>query len=395
MTLAACSTPKGPLGAPSLPYPPSGDPQVGEILHMPTGVLVSEQDMLNIATEARVIFVGETHDNPASHRLQLDLLRTLRKRYPGRVVLAMEMFTPSQQSVLDKWVAGEMTEKEFLRDAKWYSGWRMNYALYRPLLEYARQEKIPVLGINAEKSLVKMVGRTPLEDLSEEDRAKLPEMDFSDPYQQALVRSIFKGHGHGNSQIDGFLRVQTLWDETMAENIANFLRNPKHEGTHLLVMAGGNHIRYGFGIPRRVFRRVPVSYVLVGSREIVIPEERKDQFMDVEHPEFPMVPYEFVLFTEYELDPDEPVMLGVFLEEEDNRVTIGRIVPDSAAATAGLREGDVILNLDGEPVAEIFDVIYAVRQKRPGDSVRLEIERDGQREAVEASFQEKDIPHGQ
>jgi len=394
MSLSACSAPQSPLGDPTLPYPPETPVEVGEILHLPTGIRVSQQDMLRLATEFRVIFVGETHDNPAAHRLQLDLLKALQKKYPGRVALAMEMFTPAQQPALDKWAAGGSSEKEFLRESDWYSSWRMNYALYQPLLEFARQERIRVLGINAEKALVKVVGRTSPDELSAEDRGKLPVMDFSDPYQQALVRSTFEGHSHGGPEIDGFLRVQTLWDETMAENIAAFLKDPQNADTHLLVMAGGNHIRYGFGIPRRVFRRIPVNYVLVGSKEIVIPEELQDRFMDVEPPAYPMVPYDFLLYTEYEIAPEEPPKIGVLLDEADHRVTIRKVLPGSPGEEAGLQDQDVIVSLDGEPVEELFDVIYAVHQKQWGGRIQVEIEREGRAETVEVHFPEEGSFHG-
>ena len=78
--------------------------------------------MLAAASDARIVYVGETHDNPASHRQELAVLQALDRRYPGGAALGMEMFTPAQQEVLDRWSAGELTEKEFLKTVRVYGG---------------------------------------------------------------------------------------------------------------------------------------------------------------------------------------------------------------------------------------------------------------------------------
>ncbi len=186
----------------------------------------------------------------------------------------MEMFSPSQQPVLNRWVAGELSEKEFIKQVDWYSHWNMNFAFYRELLTFCRDNQIPVLALNSEKELKQKVGRTPFDQLTDEEKKQLPQMDHNDPYQQAMVKAVFSDHKMGQAMIDGFQRVQTLWDETMAENLANYLKE-QGKDHQVLVVAGGNHVRYGYGIPRRMFRRVPASYILIGSNEIDIPEDKK------------------------------------------------------------------------------------------------------------------------
>jgi len=385
---------ESPIGNPEEPYPPSHPPKVGDILHLPTGIYVSESQMLDIATQARIVYVGETHDNPAAHRLELAVLRTLTDRYPGQVALGMEMFTPDQQKALDQWVAGKLTEKEFLRKSRWYQVWRMNYAYYKPILDFARERKIPVIGLNAEKSTVDALIHHDLAQLSEKERNKIPaEMDLTDPYQRAMVKATFAGHEHGSGELAAFERVQTLWDETMAHNVAAYLGSAAGKNRHMMVMAGGNHIQYGFGIPRRVFRRLPTSYVLVGSREIVIPKDMRDRLMNIHPPEFPMPPYDFVEFTRYEKLPQEGVALGVLLGEKNGRVVVEGVMPGSSAAEAGLKKGDVLLRLGNEPLTDTFDVIYAVKQEAAGEKATLVIERDGRQMPLEITF-EKLPPHG-
>jgi uncharacterized iron-regulated protein len=279
LMMSACTASRLPAGNAEFPYPPARPPAVGDILHVPSGLFVGETQMLEVVTDARVVYVGETHDNPASHRLELTVLQAMADRWPGRVALGMEMFTPAQQETLDRWTAGRLEEKEFLRESRWFQTWQMDFDYYRDILLFARERRIPVIGLNAGKEQVSAVGRSEVAALPPEERQALPEMDLDDPYQRMLVQAIFGGHGHGENGLAGFLRVQTLWDETMAANVAGFLQ--ERPEMRMVVVAGSHHVRHGFGIPRRVFRRLPSSYVLVGSQEIDIPAEKQESLMDV------------------------------------------------------------------------------------------------------------------
>jgi uncharacterized iron-regulated protein len=386
LLLCACTPPPTLLGNPQMPYPPTTKPQVGEILHPRTGHFVNTAEMAAAATDSRIIYVAETHDNPAAHRVQLDLLRVLAQRYPGRTAVAMEMFTPAQQDALDAWVVQEIDEKTFLKH--WYSSWKMDFAYYRDILNYCREAGIPVLGINAEKLLVKAVARQDFTELTAEEQARLPAtLDLNDPYHQALTRAIFGDHAQG-PMLTGFQRVQTLWDETMAENIVRFLASPQGADFHLLVLAGGNHVRNGFGIPRRVFRQLPLSYTLIGSEELEVSEEKKKEaFMKVTLPSFPMPAYDYLVFTRYEeLEKPEEVKLGIMLEEKEGKVIASGILPNGVAALAGVQKGDVLRSLDGEELAESFDLIYALKQKKIGEKGQLTVERDGETLVLDLTY---------
>lgn len=376
-SLIGCHPSSQYLGDPGLPYPPDRDPAVGDILHMATGFFVDQRTMFDQAGRTQVVFVGETHDNPASHRLQENILRTMEENNPGNITLAMEMFTPSQQDVLDLWINGKLSEKEFLQQVNWYNNWRMNFAFYRPLLNYCRDHNIPILALNAEKSLKQSVAKIPLADLTAEQQEQLPQMDHSDPYQQAMVQAIFSDHKRGEAMLDGFQRVQTLWDETMAQNLAEYLQ---HEGkdSQVLVIAGGNHVRYGFGIPRRLFRRIPSSYLLIGSEELDIPESKKDRLMNVVKPDYPMPPYHFLTFTKYEDLPNPGVKLGIMLGKADQGLLIKGVMPGSIAEGQGLKEGDILTQIDAQQLQEPFDLIYELQQKSSHDQAEITLQRQNQ-----------------
>ncbi len=82
----------------------------------------------------------------------------------------MEMFNPTQQEVLDRWTAGNLDEKSFLKEVDWFGNWKMDFAYYADILHFARENKIPVIGLNATREMVKTVGRSSLEELAEETR---------------------------------------------------------------------------------------------------------------------------------------------------------------------------------------------------------------------------------
>ncbi|TSK03918.1 MAG: PDZ domain-containing protein [Geobacter sp.] len=399
LAMTACSTSSAAnrvLGNPENPYPRSAPPKVGDIVHLPTGTLVTPQQMNAVITDARVVYIGETHDNPAAHRLELEVLKAMEERWPGKVALGMEMFTHSQQPVLDRWVTGELDEKSFVKQSHWFDNWRMDFDYYRDLLLFARDKHIPVIALNAEKELVKAVRGGDFPGLTPEQKAQLPEMDLNDPYQRAQTESIFSDHSHGKLAVEGFLRVQTLWDETMAETAARYLKSPAGQDHHLVVIAGGNHIAYGFGIPRRVFRRVPTSYVTIGGQEVVVKRTEQPATMDVELPQFPTVSVDFLVNYAYEELSRPQVLLGVMFEPsaKGSGLTVKKVLPDSNASRAGLQQEDVILALDAEPLKEAFDLVWSIRQKHPGDKSKLKMERKGETIYLDVVFKEGAQQHG-
>jgi C-terminal processing protease CtpA/Prc len=260
------------------------------------------------------------------------------------------------------------------------------FELYRELLEFSRDQKIPVIGLNVTKALGRKVSMTPLDKLDQETREQLPEMDMSDPYQREMIEKIFAAHEAGAPIVESFFRRQTLWDETMAATVTDYMR--EHPDHHMVIIAGGRHVNYGFGIPRRVHRRLPLPYALVGGHNLEVSDEKLDQLMDVQISNFPMRAVDYLVYQEYEVFKSKGVRLGVMLDDSDDHV--GVLVTDrvsgSAAAEAGINKGDRLLRFDGVPLEDSFDLIYAVKSKRPGDSATIELKRGDETLVAEAYF---------
>jgi uncharacterized iron-regulated protein len=390
LLLAGCAANRGAMtGSAEMPYPPEAAPKVEEIYHLPTGLRLSVDGMIEMLSGARLVAVGETHDNLNDQRVELTVVRELPRRFPGKVAVGMEMFREPQQAVLDRWVKGELTELEFLKASKWYETWGFDFGAYRDLLLFARENRIDVIALNPPKDLQETVRRTGLDNVSEDLRRELPGIGETDPWQRAVLRGVFgghAGHGGGDESFDAFLRVQLLWEETMARKVVDYLESPRGEGKRMVTITGGWHVKYGFGLPKKVVRRLPMAYAILLPEEISTPEQKEGRMMDVELPEVPLLPAHFLWYVPYNGIEEKRVRMGIRMEEKDGRLLVESVAPGSPAEKAGIAKGDELLALDGQPVKEPVDVLFHVGEKREGDAARVTVRRGGEEKTLDLTF---------
>jgi len=338
--------------------------------------------LLDMIGGSRIIYIGETHDNVRAHQIQLEIIKGLAERFPGQVAVGMEMFGRPSQEAMDRWSRGELSERGFLRESQWYTNWRMDYRYYKPILDYIRERHIALLALNASSELKEELRNHGLDGLSEAWQNRLPDMDLSDPHHRKLTEAFYNAHPHTSpNSFETFYQIQVLWDETMAETVAKYLATEEGRDKKVVVLAGGTHVRYGFGIPRRVFRRLPVAYSIVLPVEVSTPEDKKDRLMDVSLPEIPLVPADFFWMITYEDLKREKVRLGVMFEEAEGDLKVIKVLDESLAA------GDILVSLDGQGLQESFDLLYLLDRKRPGEKGKLIIRRDDEPLEITVHFQ--------
>jgi len=390
MLLAGCAANRAAVpGNPELPYPPKEPPKAEEIYHLSTGLRLSFEEMADMLSGARLVCVGEEHDNLNDQRVELAVVRELYRRFPGRVAVGMEMFRGPQQETLDRWVRGELTELEFLKASKWYQTWGYDFGAYRDLLLFAKENRIDVIALNPSAELQKAVSRGGLDNVPEELRGELPEIGDPDPWQRAALRGVFKGHaGHGGTDdaFESFSRVQLLWEETMAQKVVDYLKSPRGEGKRMVTVTGGWHVRYGFGLPKKVVRRLPMAYAILLPVEISTPEQREGRMMETEVPEIPLLPADFVWFVPFESLEEKRVRMGIRMEEKEGRLLVEAVVPGSPAERAGMEKGDELVAFDGKPLRESLDVFYLVGEKREGDKASVDVRRAGEEKTLDLTF---------
>ena len=152
----------------------------------------------------------------------------------------------------------------------------------------------------------------------------------------------------------------------------------------VVVVTGGFHVAYGFGIPRKVFARRPWSYavVLTHTPDDLVENERRT--MPVDFPSLPLYVADYLWCVPYRNLDDRQVRLGVGLHDGSRGVEIVSVEPGSAAAAAGLQVGDLLLRADGQRLRRSLDLQLLLLKKQVGDRCRLEVERQGQRLTLEA-----------
>ncbi|MBD2857487.1 ChaN family lipoprotein [Spongiibacter sp. KMU-158] len=171
-----------------------------------------------------VIFIGEWHDNHASHLLQMRLLERLytEAQKSGReLVLSMEMFNRDRQAVLNRYLKNEVGERRLINDAE---AWSNYIGSYRPLVEFARENQIPVLAANAPSAMVHCIGRLGKNYIDQLDAAEKPllaKQPFADVlgYKSKFVREMGGSAHVPENQLDNSYLAQLARDNTMAETI--------------------------------------------------------------------------------------------------------------------------------------------------------------------------------
>lgn len=208
---------------------------------------------------ANVVYLGETHDNPKDHQIQLEIIQSLQRQNP-KMAIAMEMFQRPYQDVLNRYVAGQISEADLLASSEYNRRWGFPWEYYAPIVRFAKQENLPILALNTPTEVTHQVARAGLENLTPQQQQHIPpvaEIRTDNQEYRQMVLDAFKQHqqaSHGASlNFERFFLAQVLWDETMAESIAEFVKS--HPEYQVVVLAGQGHIIYGYGIPSRVARR--------------------------------------------------------------------------------------------------------------------------------------------
>ena len=358
------------------PYLNLGDLQTGQILHLPTGLTVTFDQMLDSISTSHVIYIGETHDNIEAHKVQLKIIKKLSEQYP--VTIGLEMFRRSAQEKLDQWNLGQLSIREFKN--LFHENWGTGYRLYQPIFDFARTKNLPLIGLKSSRDVEN--------SFRSGDPAPngtfYPELDDQDPYHRAFSMAAFGGHRGTEKALEKPYRMMLLWEETMAQTISQFLMNPKFKNTKLVVLSGGFHVQYGFGIPKRAYRRLPHAYSIIQPTVTHIPKELKNREMEVEKVSIPLFAADYAWKVDYKV-PDN-VRLGVRLAKKNAGVVIMEVMENTNAARDGILKGDVLLSMDGKKISVVAEVLEQLQTKKFEDSSTFQIHRNGKEQKVKVTF---------
>lgn len=378
----------GVVAAASAPGSPGSDPVSGPVAAdadcvpvaswaVPGATLdrtVTLEALIERALQAGVVLLGESHDSPEHHRWQLQVISALHARHP-QMVIALEMFPRRAQPTLDRWVAGEIDEAVFLRDSQWREVWRFDPALYLPIFHFARMNRIPLVAVNVDRSLVQSVSERGFDAIPAGDREGISEPAAATAAYEDMLLESWRDHLPPDREQDAsltrqdaefrrFVESQLVWDRAMAQGIVEAARI--RAATVVVGLMGSGHVMHGWGVPhqlQQMGQKAPLS-LLPWDREAdcanLVSGYADAVFGIAEPPRAASAP--------------RP-RLGITLEPAEGGVRIGEITVGSIAERTGLRKGDVIIEIAGQRPAQAIDVAAAVARQAPGTWLPLKVRR--------------------
>jgi uncharacterized iron-regulated protein len=210
--------------------------ELGQIIELRTGAQLTPAQLLERLAAAPKVLVGERHDNPDHHALQLWLLRALAAQRPQGSLL-LEMLTPDQQIKVDQTravIATGQAPQDILDALAWQSGWA--WSLYGPLVQHALRQPYPLLAANLERREIMQI------------YSQVPQLQgqasTAQPVREALLKQIRQSHCNllPESQLPAMLAVQQQRDRRIAEAL---VAAPEPS----LLFAGAFHVRRELGVP--------------------------------------------------------------------------------------------------------------------------------------------------
>jgi uncharacterized iron-regulated protein len=206
----------------------------------------------------KIVLVGEQHDRKGHHEAQLEIIKALH-RSGTPVAIGLEMFRTSSQDALDQWVNGRLSEKEFQK--VYYGNWGFPWALYSMIFEFAREVKIPMVGLNVPRAVTQQVARKGFNSLSPEQKGNLPFVEcVVDPEYMEFVKRAHGSNAHAQMNFNYFCEAQLVWDMAMAIHALRFL--DAHPGSMMVILAGSGHA-WKKAIPEQISQRSPFPYTVI------------------------------------------------------------------------------------------------------------------------------------
>jgi uncharacterized iron-regulated protein len=347
-----------------------------------TGQTLTTADVVDDAARRRVVLLGERHDSAEHHRWQLQTLAALHARRPALVV-GFEMFPRDKQAALDRWVAGELNEAQFLAEADWEHSWRLPHDLYLPLFHFARMNRVPMRALNVDRDLVSRIAKNGWEGVPEADRAALSEPAPPTPEYERWLEEIFEEHVEDDEAADeyvagveGFIDGQLTWDRAFAEGL--YAAAEARPDALVVGVIGSGHLENGFGVPHQL--------AALGMHDVAVLVPWDD---DRECDSLSAGLADAVFGVSVESRTAKRPKLGVSIMSSANGVRVLEVLPESVAEAAGLRAGDLIVDAGGLEMKETADLIAVVSEQGPGAELSLRVERGTEVHKLVAKFPNK------
>ena len=267
----------------------TGHPLVGTIWNLHEGRRASDAELQTRLVSARYRLLGEVHDNPDHHALQLALLHSL--AHAGRrPLVAFEQFDAEHDRSLQDALARREKDPEIIADAVRFDRKGWNWSYYRPLVEAALAHGLPLRAANLSNSTTRRIAREGLHTLG---AGRIADLDLDTPWDAqrdaALRDLVFESHCRAlpPRQVASMVQAQRARDATLA----GALRDAGPDG--VVLICGNGHARRDLGVP--IYLAASAVVCSVGLAEV---ETGKHAPGDYGLKRIgPIAPFDFVCFT--------------------------------------------------------------------------------------------------
>jgi len=202
-----------------------------------SGKEVKYEKMIKEEADADIVLFGESHDDPISHWLQLELSKDLYNLKKDRLILGAEMFESDNQVIFDEYLDSLISMTSFESNVRLWPNYKTDY---KPLVEFAKKNKLKFVASNIPRryaSLVNSKGFEGLYELSAEAKAFLPPLPVKYDPELNCYKSMMEMEGMGSHVTPNFPKAQAIKDATMA----HFMLKNWSKGKLLIHFHGSYH----------------------------------------------------------------------------------------------------------------------------------------------------------
>ena len=228
------------------------------VIYKSNGKKASYKQMKALALENQLVFFGEFHDNPISHWLEFELMLDLFAQHQSNLVLSFEMFEQDQQAILNDYLNGKLSDKQFKDSCRLWPNYETDY---KPLLDFAKEKQLKVIAANIQRkyaSLLFKKGRAALDTLSPLIKSQMAAVDFPVDTTLSQYQVVKEMGAHMGANM---VEAQAIKDATMAKFILAAMKNE----TRILHFNGAFHTDFKQGILWYIWKEKPEAKIMTIS----------------------------------------------------------------------------------------------------------------------------------
>lgn len=232
------------------------------------GEVVSFKEIMKATKGKSHIFFGELHNNPIAHWLQLEMAKALHADHGKDLIIGAEMFETDNQLLIDEYLSDQIKQKSFEEEVRLWKNYKTDY---KPILEYAKSNKLKFIATNIPRRYANSVfynGLAVLDQLSKESKSFIAPMPIAIDTNLRSYQDIRKMSGEHKGEF--MMEAQAVKDATMAHSI---IINSS-ENTVFLHLNGAYHSNNYEGIVSFLVPKVSMNKILTLS---TVNQDKVDQ----------------------------------------------------------------------------------------------------------------------